>query len=163
MPSSLCVSVVCLLLLLLTGCATSAMDTGPGAAQRFAEVSGSPPLLRAFLYRMPKGGDLHVHLSGAAYAEPNLRAGAAAGRCANLNSGQVSQPPCAKGTDNLAKMVDKADPVRALVDAWSMRNFVPSSGYSGHDHFFGTFSRFGGVADPPDMAAEVIDRAGRQR
>ncbi|MGE0224076.1 MAG: adenosine deaminase, partial [Acetobacteraceae bacterium] len=138
-------------------------DTGPGAAQRFAEVSGSPPLLRAFLYRMPKGGDLHVHLSGAAYAEPNLRAGAAAGRCANLNSGQVSQPPCAKGTDNLAKMVDKADPVRALVDAWSMRNFVPSSGYSGHDHFFGTFSRFGGVADPPDMAAEVIDRAGRQR
>jgi adenosine deaminase len=26
-------------------------------------------VLRAFLHRMPKGGDLHTHLSGAVYAE----------------------------------------------------------------------------------------------
>src|SRR2546425_13099808 len=28
-----------------------------------------PPMLRMFLQRMPKGGDIHTHLSGAVYAE----------------------------------------------------------------------------------------------
>ena len=28
-----------------------------------------PPVLRAFMQRMPKGGDIHTHLSGAVYAE----------------------------------------------------------------------------------------------
>ena len=32
-----------------------------------ARVAGSPPLLRAFLQEMPKGADLHSHLSGAAF------------------------------------------------------------------------------------------------
>ena len=26
-----------------------------------------------------------------------------------------------------------------------MRSFVPSAGFSGHDHFFGTFGRYGGI------------------
>ena len=29
----------------------------------------------------------------------------------------------------------------ALVDAFSMRSFVPSAGVSGHDHFFDTFGK----------------------
>lgn len=28
-----------------------------------------PPMLRALLHAMPKGGDIHTHLSGAVYAE----------------------------------------------------------------------------------------------
>ncbi len=48
---------------------------------RFEAVRQSPPQLRAFLYRMPKGGDLHSHLSGAAYAETLIEAGAASGVC----------------------------------------------------------------------------------
>ena len=34
-----------------------------------------------------------------------------------------------------------------LVDSFSMRGFVPSEGETGHDHFFGTFAKFGGT-DP---------------
>jgi hypothetical protein len=49
------------------------------------------------------------------------------------------------------------------VDNWSMRDFVPADGISGHDHFFDAFSKFGGTAPMGDMAAEVVDRAGRQR
>jgi hypothetical protein len=30
----------------------------------FAAARENPTALRDFLYRMPKGGDLHVHLSG---------------------------------------------------------------------------------------------------
>ncbi len=42
--------------------------------QRLAELRKSPPELYAFLYRMPKGADLHNHVSGAIYAEGFLRA-----------------------------------------------------------------------------------------
>ena len=31
---------------------------------------------------------------------------------------------------------------RKVIDAWSMRDFVASSGDSGHDHFFDTFGKF---------------------
>ena len=39
-------------------------------AQSFDTLRDDHPALRAFLYRMPKGGDLHVHLSG---GEPTAR------------------------------------------------------------------------------------------
>ena len=39
------------------------------AAAYFASIRSNPSLLLAFLIRMPKGGDLHNHLSGAIYAE----------------------------------------------------------------------------------------------
>ena len=52
---------------------------------------------------------------------------------------------------------------RTLVDAWSMRDFVPISGLSGHDHFFDAFAKFGGAAPMGDLAADVVDRAARQR
>ena len=44
-----------------------------------------------------------------------------------------------------------------------MRSFVPSSGESGHDHFFASFGKFGGSASMGDMAADVVNRAGMQR
>jgi adenosine deaminase len=49
-----------------------------------------------------------------------------------------------------------------VIDAWSMRSFVPGSGFSGHDHFFAAFRKFSGAASLGDMAADVVDRAGRQ-
>src|SRR5580704_15120432 len=42
--------------------------------QRLAKLRKSPLELYAFLYRMPKGADLHNHVSGAIYAEGFLRA-----------------------------------------------------------------------------------------
>ena len=152
-------------LVVLAGCA---QGSGPGqnagsAAARFAEYAASPPLLRAFLYRMPKGGDLHNHLSGAAYAEANIRAGAARGGCFDPQTATVSPPPCVAPKRPLADAVGNAVLNKTLVNAWSMRDFVPTSGNSNHDHFFDSFALFGGVAQPGDMAAEVVDRAGRQR
>jgi hypothetical protein len=133
------------------------------AAVRLKEYRTSPPLLRALLYRMPKGGDLHNHLSGAAYAEATIRAGAAAGMCVNPASGQVASPPCAAPSRPIGDAVHDATLNRAVVDAWSMRDFVPASGVSRHDHFFDAFVKFGGAAPMGDMAAEVVDRAARQR
>ena len=45
-----------------------AFDTAVAGA-RFEAARDNHTELRAFLRRMPKGGDLHTHLSGAVYAE----------------------------------------------------------------------------------------------
>jgi hypothetical protein len=138
----------------------SALDA---AGARFAALRSSPPLLRAFLYAMPKGGDLHNHLSGAAYAEATIRAAAADGACITPDATKVSRPPCAAGSLAIATALTDAKLNRTIVDTWSMRDFVPAGGISGHDHFFDTFGKFSGAASMGDMAADVVDRAGRQR
>jgi adenosine deaminase len=149
------------LALLFSACAPRQPITVDGAARRFEAARASPPELRAFLYRMPKGGDLHSHLSGATYAEALIDAGAASGVCVDPARSAVA--PCGRATRRLADALHDSDFRRVLVDAWSMRSFVPSSGVSRHDHFFAAFAKFGGAARMGDMAADVVNRAGRQR
>ncbi len=52
----------------------------------------------------------------------------------------------------------------ALVDSFSMRSFVPSAGVSGHDQFFATFDRFGGLdkSHTGEWLDEVATRAAAQ-
>src|SRR5204863_8923140 len=68
-----------LALFALTGEAPSRPPAPPGenreaaTARRLSALRRDPLRLRAFLREMPKGGDLHNHLSGVIYAESNLR------------------------------------------------------------------------------------------
>ncbi len=116
----------------------------------------NPLQLRHFLFGMPKGADLHNHLSGAVYAESWIRAGAEDHLCvdmANLafakpqpSSDSRAEPPvCGEGKVPAATAYKDQHLFDALVDAFSMRGFVPSPGVTGHDHFFDTFSKFGGT------------------
>ncbi len=150
-----------LVVLGLSACAGPMADEA--AEDAFRRSSTSPGLLRAFLYQMPKGADLHSHLSGATYAEGLIAAGADRGWCATLVTLQVGPPPCRTGTRPLADARTDMDFHTKLVSAWSMRAFVPTSGHDGHDHFFAAFARFGGAAPAPVMAREVVNRAGAQR
>ncbi|MGQ9366690.1 adenosine deaminase family protein [Azospirillum sp. ST 5-10] len=161
------------LLLLASGCAglppAGTPDGASGdAAARFAAVKDDPPALRAFLHRMPKGADLHTHLTGAVYGETYVRAAAAAGLCFDQASGALvtPEPPCdaAAGRPPAAAALSDGGLNTRIVNALSMRSFVPESGVSGHDQFFATFGRFSAAArDPAALVAEVADRAGRQR
>ena len=56
------------------GAPSDAHETGETerAAAWFEAHRDQPPALRVFLQRMPKGGDIHIHLSGAVYAESYL-------------------------------------------------------------------------------------------
>jgi len=56
-----------------------------GAEMLFDEAVLSPPELRAFLQAMPKGAELHYHLTGGAYAENLIRSGANRGACIDVN------------------------------------------------------------------------------
>ena len=116
----------------------------------------NPLQLRHFLLGMPKGGDLHNHLSGAVYAESWIRAAAEDRLCVDVaklafakpqdsHSGAAEQPACGEGKVPAASAYKDQHLFDALVDAFSMRGFVPSPGVTGHDHFFDAFAKFGGT------------------
>ena len=61
-------------------------------ARALENVRANPLELHAFLVDMPKGADLHNHLSGAVYAESWIRAGAEDHLCVNLASLSFAKP-----------------------------------------------------------------------
>jgi hypothetical protein len=147
-----------------TNIATTGEAPASNAARGFEMVHHRPPLLRAFLQRMPKGGDLHTHLSGAIYAESYIAWAAADGLCVDPTTLGFVAPPCTatrrKASDALT---DQAFYDR-IIDAMSARNFVPGQ-KSGHDQFFDAFAKFGPVSGSNhtgDMLAEVAARAAAQ-
>jgi adenosine deaminase len=128
------------------------------AFDKLVSVAGDEDALRDFLTRMPKGGDLHSHLSGAVYAETYLDwAKTGGGYCITLNNLSLSTS-CAPGTP----VPSPGEPLfQQLVGAWSMEGFVPSAAESGHDHFFATFGKFGAISGTHHgaMLADVMARA----
>jgi len=154
--------------LLLSACAEQAVfPVASGEIDTvFARVKSSPPRLRAFLADMPKGADLHIHLSGAVYAESNLSEAAGKNNCLDTLSQKILTCPGDATSPTIVPMAtvlrDKALYNRA-VDAQSLRNFVPAPGLTAHDQFFNTFDKFGTNRDIPAMMAEILNRAGRQQ
>jgi adenosine deaminase len=142
------------------GAAAAPADAGTVAY--LETIRGEPLLLRAFLQAMPKGGDLHNHPSGAAYAESLIAFAADAELCVVRATFVLVVPPCNPASERVPARAALSDQTLydALVDAWSIRAFVPTPGVSGHDQFFGTFGRFGLVTDvrTGDVLADVVGR-----
>src|SRR5260221_2057587 len=91
----------------------------------------NPLQLRNFLLQMPKGADLHNHLSGAVYAESWIRAAAADRLCvepaavlgtkAVFSPGDGQQPPsCGVGRIPASDVFKNQNPYDDLIDACSM-------------------------------------------
>lgn len=137
-------------------------------ARYFESIRKSPPKQLAFLLKMPKGGDLHNHLSGSVYAERYIEWAAENGLCVNnRNMGLVVPPSPSKCTSEqtpAANALTSSVLYRQLVDAWSMRNWQ-LSGASGHDHFFDAFGLFGPATynNSGRMLAEAVKSAARGR
>lgn len=140
------------------------------AARSFEEARKQGPLaLRAFFYRMPKGADLHVHLAGAVYAESFIRAAGEDGLCVNTAGLAFAKPneadhKCGPGEVPASSVPQNQKLYDALIDAFSMRTFVPLTGESGHDHFFNTFEKFEGTdrRHTGEWIDEVASRAATQ-
>jgi adenosine deaminase len=137
-----------------------------------AAVQAGPPALRAFLDQFPKGADLHIHLSGAVYAESFIRDAGEDKLCidpaglkfARDNQGDPVKEPCTPPLVPASQLPANQELYDRLIDAFSMRGFVPISGVSGHDQFFATFSRFGGINKRHigEWVDEVASRAAAQ-
>ncbi len=144
------------------------------ASRAFEAARKQGPLaLRSFLFGMPKGADLHVHLSGAVYAESFLRAAGEDGLCIDTKSLAFTKPgKDACPTDQPAvatvlahtQLPANQELYDKLIDSFSMRAYVPSAGWNGHDQFFSTFAHFGGTdkRHTGEWVDEVISRAAAQ-
>jgi adenosine deaminase len=129
-----------------------------------------PGELYALIKPMPKGADLHMHLVGAVYAETFLAEGVEQGLCVDPVALKFTQPVAQKNTsvctvgDVPAATILKDEHLYdSLVDAFSMRSFVPSSGLSGHDQFFSAFDRFASLKNHTgEWLDEVATRAATQ-
>lgn len=140
-------------------------------AGQFEALRHNLPRMRAFLNRMPKGGDLHTHLSGAVYAERLIAFGLRDGLCLRPADMTLLPPPA----DAPAAQPCGADPAVVplaaavsgpkgqatydrLINALSLRWFLPTPETpSGHDQFFGTFGRFNAATSGPDWPS-TLDR-----
>ena len=137
-------------------------------ATYFESIRKSQPKLLAFLLKMPKGGDLHNHLSGAIYAERYIEWAAEKGLCINTSTMALTVPAspskCDPDQTPANKALTSSVLYRQMVDAWSMRNWQ-LSGQSGHDHFFDAFGRFGPATydNNGKMLAEAVKSAARGR
>ncbi len=143
---------------------SAAAQPATSASDYFNSIKDKPPFLRPFLQAMPKGGDLHNHLEGAVYAESFLEWAAADGLCVDMSGPAILRPDpgraCAGGSLKPAQAVMADDNARReLINALSIRDFVPSSGWSASDQFFVAFSR---MAVKPGRLADKITRAARR-
>ena len=163
----------------------SSADLTPGEARATRAMDAAakmgPGELYAFLKTFPKGADLHMHLSGAVYAETFIAEAAREGLCvAPVEHGTPATPQgqnavrfvkplrnepnnCDSGEVPAASAFKNQALYDNLVDSFSMRVFVPSEGIDGHDQFFSTFDRFGGLkSDAGEWLDEVATRAATQ-
>lgn len=130
------------------------------ASDKLSSVLADATQLKAFLAAVPKGGDLHNHLSGAVYAETYLDwAKAEGGYCITASTSTLTFS-CSGST--VAVPSPGSALFTQLVRAWSMQDFVPSASEDGHDHFFATFGKFGAISGAAHHAkglADVMTRA----
>ncbi|MCA1576677.1 MAG: adenosine deaminase [Acidobacteria bacterium] len=147
---------------------TSRRASEQKTATYFESIRKSPPKQLAFLLKMPKGADLHNHLSGSIYAERYVEWAAEKGLCVNNRTKALVVPasPSKCETDQTPANTALTNSVlyRQMIDAWSMRNWQ-LSGQSGHDQFFDAFGKFGPATynNSGRMLAEAVKSAARGR
>jgi len=146
---------------------TSAPESRAAHAYQAAEQAG-PLTVTAFLDQFPKGADLHIHLSGAVYAETYIRDAGQDGLCVDPTALSFVKPPCTAPLVAAAGLSGNLTSANQelydrLIDSFSMRNFAADES-NGHDQFFGTFDRFSGINKKHigEWVDEVASRAADQ-
>jgi adenosine deaminase len=145
--------------------AASSVETR--TARHLETIRAQPAKLRAFLKAMPKGADLHNHLSGAVPTETLIRFAVEDRLCIDATFTATPAPttpggPCPAGQRPVGDSASDKAFLGQIVRAWSMEGFQPGA-ESGHDHFFATFGKFSlATARKGDMLAEVAKINARQ-
>lgn len=129
----------------------------------FDKIKNNPQKLETFLFKMPKGGDLHNHHGGASMAENMISYAKGDDLCVDQKTLRVDVNPQCPANDSLDHSSEHPELYNAMIDAWSMRHFSTKN-ESGHDHFFATFRKYGVITSKHsgEMLAEIVQRAGMQ-
>lgn len=146
-----------------SACVMAQSPLESNAEHYFDSIKANPHKLAVFLQSMPKGGDLHNHESGAAYAENMIKYAYNDNLCIDPLTFVASGNPHCESQYLLNNAVKDVAFYDKIIDAWSMRHFL-SNKESGHDHFFSTFGKFSLIANNHrgEILAEIADRAGME-
>jgi adenosine deaminase len=132
--------------------------------KKIDSLSGDATALRAFVAVMPKGADLHSHVSGAVTMEKVIQWGAEDGACVDSVTFTASNP-CKAGQIPLSNALADETFYRDVLAAWSMEGFAGPL-LDAHQHFFDAFGKFGAVlsdARSDDILADILSTAGKNR
>lgn len=129
----------------------------------FSTIKHDPKALYDFFLKMPKGGELHYHLTGGASPEVMLSLAPKGDYC--MDSTTFTILPDRKTCQKLPlNKLRKNSPIyNKILQAWSMKDFHPIH-ESGHDHFFAIFFKFNPLASnhTAELLVDVIKRAAQQ-
>ncbi|RQW81184.1 MAG: adenosine deaminase [Methanothrix sp.] len=152
----------------ITGASVSYVAKGFALNEKVTEnqleiLRSNPEDLRAFFLAMPKGGDIHNHITGGIYAEDLIEEAGNSGLCVSLENHTVSSRYC--GSANSVPVSDaysNSQLYNQIVDEWSMRD-IDQSAESDHDHFFNSFGLFGGAtSNTSSLVANLRSSAARE-
>nr|WP_129732901.1 hypothetical protein [Parabacteroides goldsteinii] len=125
----------------------------------FEDIKNDRAALRQFFTAMPKGGDLHNHLTGSAYAETYFEMAAKKEMYVDMTTGKLykDKPEGIKVVRLSKDMDDLHNHRMELIDKWSIRNFQPYKYPLGPDeYFFGTFGLLSALTSDIDDLAHLM-------
>lgn len=126
-------------------------------------VRDEPGRLREFMVELPKGGDLHTHLSGAVPTDKLIDFAVEDDLCIDTTTYVSSQGQCVAGQRPASDVRTDGHFYDRVMRAWSMKGFPGRTGTTGHDHFFDTFTKFSAATERKgDMLAVVGARTAAQ-
>lgn len=130
-------NIILILLLIISACT-------PRIPEKFINFDTSDPAAaRMLLAEMPKGAELHTHLSGIPYAEDFLKWAAEDKACIEKESGRIVSGPCRNGTIAATELYNDPDMWNVAVNRLSVREWLQDNRMWGHDQFFSTFGKIG--------------------
>lgn len=135
------------------------IKNGTSVSEYLESIRCNHAALRQFFTAMPKGGDIHNHLTGSAYAETYFELAAKKRMYVNLETGRVyKSAPADIETIRLSPDMDDLHNKRmALIDKWSIRNFQPYKYPLGPDEFFfGTFGLLSALTSDTDNLVHLM-------
>lgn len=147
--------------------ADTAQSAETNTAAYFNKIKNDPNQLLIFLNKMPKGGELHYHLSGGTYAENLFKYGMEDNACINPKTFYLTNSQSCPIRDRLNSIYNNMDEYEKVINAWSIRNSDVKNANTttnAHYHFFDTFLEYNPVVAKhrADILAEDLNRAGTQ-
>ena len=144
---------------LLSSCTSdSAQQAQTQVSRLFEDIRDDEAMLQFFFTRMPKGGDLHNHLSGSVYAETFFDIALQDGLWLNTDTYVLNSESVCNSCVNLYPGMENEHNLRVQsIDHWSIRNYDSYNRDIPQDEFFfGTWGYFG-AALSRDLSEFLIE------
>lgn len=127
----------------------------------FENIAAQPNLLSGLMLELPKGADLHLHVSGAVRTEELIKIANRYHYCLNSHDEVLSD--CQNGQPIHSRISSKSGR-QQLMTSWSMYHFKPNQHEDGKKHFFDTFGKFRWVTrhHRADIVANILNQASEE-